>query len=412
MATTKNRRRNLSRQRLPSLARLRVSVTRAAVGALLFLGGVSFLPYRWCSRGADDWYAGNRELQIRLGRAAEAHVRKGLTRLNFDTGSAQFNGEWLFGTYLMAGLGFGQTALEHPELRPKHLALMRLCIERLLSPEVRAFDRESWRSDPLESLDGDAGHAAYLGYLNLLLSHHRLLAPQSEYAALNDRITAALVRRFEQSPIRLIESYPQEVYPVDNCAAIGSIGLHARATGADRGEFLGRWAAHLRGHCVDRQTGLLYQCVDPSSGKPVDYPRGSGTCLGLYFLSFADSRLSRDMFTAVRRELVRPVFGFGGIREYPASVRGEAGDIDAGPVVLGFGLSATGFGIAGCRIHGDADCFRRLYATACAWGAPYATEGRLTFVTGGPLGDAILFAMLTAQPAGRFDTQRPEGRTP
>ena len=395
--------------------RVRARLTRTILSFVLFAAGVCYVPYLWCARQADEWYRGDEGVQQELAAGVADWVEKGLTRGSFNTGSSQFNGEWLFGTYLMAGLGFGQMALEHPERRPRNLALMGRCIERLLSPEVRAFDAETWRSDPLETLEGEPAHAAYLGYLNLLLSLHRLLDPGSAYAGLNDRITAALLRRIEQSPIQLIESYPGEVYPVDNCAAIGSIGLHARATGADRRAFLEKWSAFCRQRYVDPKTGLLYQCVWPAAtavsarggrmrglpppGSPADAPRGSGTALGLYFLSFADRGLSAELYRGVRSHLARSVCGFGGVREYPAGYRGERGDIDSGPVVCGFGLSATGFLIGGARMHGDRAYFRRLFATAYVWGAPFAEKGRLRFVTGGPLGDSILFAMLTACPS-------------
>ena len=44
----------------------------------------------------------------------------------------------------------------------------------------------------------------------------------------------------------------------------------------------------------------------------------------------------------------------------------------------------------------DADAFVALYATAHLFGAPFDEQSTRTFATGGPLGDAILFAMLTA----------------
>ena len=372
------------------------AVARTLLSTALFLLGVAWMPYLWCSRQADAWYRGDVIPQTKLARGVEEWLEHELTRKNFSTGSSQFNGEWLFGSYLMAGIGFGQMAVLHPELREQSLASMRTCIQRLLSPNVRAFDRETWENDPLETLDFADDHAAYLGYLNLLLSFHRCLDPHSEFAPLNDLITAALVRRIEASPTGLLQSYPNEVYPVDNCAAFGSIGLHALATGANRSSFLQSWSKNLRQRYVDPQTGLLYQAVDCRSGNPCDAPRGSGTTLAAFFLSFADFQLSRDLYQAARDNLFRTVFGFGGVREYPVTVEAGHGDIDSGPVVFGLGLSPTGFMIAGSRMHGDADAFRRLFATAYAWGAPLEDHGRLHFVTGGPLGDSILFAMLTA----------------
>ena len=62
-------------------------------------------------------------------------------------------------------------------------------------------------------------------------------------------------------------------------------------------------------------------------------------------------------------------------------------------MILGFGVSATGFALGASRANGDEEMFRALWASTRLFGAPRAGHG---FLTGGPLGDAVLFAMLTA----------------
>ena len=233
----------------------------------------------------------------------------------------------------------------------------------------------------------------------MVLSLHRLLDTNSKYAELNDKITAVLIKRIEASSFGLLQSYPGEVYSVDNCAVIGSIGLHGKATGKDYTLLVSTWIDNFRKRCVDR-TGLLFQALDCNSCEAIDLPRGSGTALGLYMISFADQNFAATLYSAMRSQLTRNIFGFGGVREYIAGTTGKYGDIDSGPVVFGFGLSATGFAISGARLCYDQSYYSRLYATAYAWGAPYQRDGKLNFVTGASLGDAIMFAMLTAPKGG------------
>jgi len=378
--------------------RLAHHLIRLGLCAALFVAGVWLVPHRWCARQSQAWYDGRASLQAAFAAGVENWITSDLTQDLFQTGHRQYNGEWLFGTYLMAGMGFGQMALEHPERRTRHAELMSLCIERILSPQGKAFETGTWKEDPIESLDGDHGHAAYLGYLNLLLGLHRVLDPTSKHAPLNDRITAALVRRIHASPTLLLRTYPDEVYPVDNCAVIASIGLYDLATRADHSELIQKWVAKCRERYTDPQSGLLYQCVNADDGSPVDAPRGSGSSLGLYFLSFVDMALSRQLYDAVRKQLARTFLGFGVVREYPMGWEGGRGDVDSGPVLFGIGVSPTGFTLAGARIHRDPAYFSRLYSSAHLIGAPLRRGDRLNFVTGGPLGDAIMFAMLTAQP--------------
>jgi len=192
-------------------------------------------------------------------------------------------------------------------------------------------------------------HAAYLGYFNILLSLYRLLNPESRYAQLNEDVSKALMRRLERNPILTLETYPNERYPVDNCAVIASIGLYDRATGTDHSVLIKRWVENFKSRYIDKKTGLLIQTVG-SKGEALGSPRGSGSTLGLYFLSYADPGFARDMYRAVKKELASTFFKFGVVREYPRGMLSGGMDIDSGPIVLGYGFSATGFTIAGSKI--------------------------------------------------------------
>jgi len=294
---------------------------------------------------------------------------------------------------MMAAMGFGQMIEEHAELRARELPLLRKSIDRMIAREVRAFDREAWGGDdPLDALDGDRDHGSYLGYLDLALSLERLVDPTGPHAALNDRVTAALARRLERAPSLLLESYPGEVFPVDNTAVIGAIALYDRATGADHHALVERFVRRLRERAVDGRSGLLRQTM------PHGVPRGSGTALAAYFLSFADPALAADLTASMKRSLAGDLLGFGALREYPRG-RGGRGDADSGPLVAGFGVSASGFAVGAARAAGERALFERLYPTVVLFGAP--TGGDTMHFHGGPVGNAILFAMLTAQRRSR-----------
>jgi len=61
-------------------------------------------------------------------------------------------------------------------------------------------------------------------------------------------------------------------------------------------------------------------------------------------------------------------------------------------------VSATGFALAGARATGDRSLFTALYRTAALFGIPVDRGAGTRFATGGPLGNALLLAMLTAEP--------------
>lgn len=364
---------------------------RALLAVLAFVLGLGVVPHRVCERDADAYFDGDPRAVTPLASSVATWTEGHLPPGAFRTGSSRFDGEWLFGTYMMAAMGFGQTG---------DLPHMEHCLDEVMSEPARTFDRDSWTLDPFASLDAypgsaqDRGHVAYLGYLGLALGLHHRLVPVSRFDARYDAIAAALERRFDASTTGLLETYPGEVYPVDNASALAALALHGPLGPGAR-----RALEAMRARAIQPDTGLLTQRLSPVDASPQDPGRGSGTALAAYFLSYADPALSSALYHAIRRELYRTVLGFGVVLEHPsacAECKGRV-DIDSGPTVAGFGVSATGFAIGAARANDDRETFAHLYATAHLFGAPSDDAGIRTFTTGGPLGDAILFAMLTAR---------------
>jgi hypothetical protein len=376
-----------------------------AVAAALALACVARVPALWCGRRADGFSRGDLAEQRALARGARDWLDADPQGLAFHTGSARFDGEWYLIVYMAAALGFAQTALEHPELRADHEPLLQRAVDRLLLPRGRAHDLDAWGEDALASLDTASstasaaerahGHLAFLGYANLALSMERRLGLAPAHAPLGDAITDALAHRLAASPTSLLESYPGETYPADNAAAVASIALHDRATGADHGAVVPRALAALRDRFTDPASGLLYQRVDSTTGEPRDAARASGTAMAAFVLGYAGPDAARPWWEALARQW-DTVLGFGGVREYPAGARGS-GDVDSGPVLLGLGVSASAFALASARRAGDAERFRSVFASAWLFGLPTEDGEALRFAAGGPLGDVLLFAVTTAR---------------
>ncbi|MCB9595494.1 MAG: hypothetical protein H6719_22425 [Sandaracinaceae bacterium] len=350
-----------------------------------------------CAYPAGALYDGDLDAQAELAHGMERWVEADLSRDDFATGSSRFDGEWLFATRMMAVLGYAQTAIEHPELAEAHGRLIDRAIDGLVDEPGRAFDREAWGRDPLDDLGSPRPHVAYLGYLALATSMARLVNPDSRHAALEQRIVDHLVARFEASELGLLESYPGEAYPIDNTSFFGALAVHDRATGEDHRALITHLCEGLASRYRDPHTGLLYQSVDPEDGGLIDGPRASGTALGAYFVSFADPSLSRALYRSMQSQLLVRTMGFGTTREYPPGHEGR-GDVDSGPVLLGQGVSATGFTLALARIHGDRETYEATYATASFFGGPLHGN----YALGGPIGDGLLFALVTALPASRW----------
>jgi hypothetical protein len=297
---------------------------------------------------------------------------------------------------MMGAMGYGQVALEHPELTEELAAKMDACIERATSPEARAFERAAWGSDPIADLGSTRAHVAWLGYLDLALALHVRLDPSSRWRDLHERIVRHLGARFDRARIGLVETYPGEVYPIDNAAFIGALGISGAGPDDPR---VARFREAIETRYRDPESGLLYQLVHAGDGAPRDDARGSGTLLAAYFLSYADPGLSASLWDAARRSLYRESLGFGAMRERPSGgpgSRGGGADIDSGIVLFGLGTTSTGFAIGAARANGDRDAYLGLGATARLVGANVRDGGAERWALGGPVGDAIMFAMATA----------------
>jgi hypothetical protein len=365
--------------------------------SLLIIGAVLLsVPRQLVGRDAHALYTNDRTTLIARADRVAQHVTAGVQESDFTTGSARFDGEWAFGTYQMAVLGLAQVIQSVPDEADRFRPGLRLALDQLLVPKTRAFAREAWGTDALESLGDLSSRDAWLGYVALSMSVARTADPQFRYIELHDEIITTLRARIEASPTMLIETYPGETYPVDVSAAVAAIDLHAHITNANSSSFVDRWVSNIQSKLLDGNTGYLSQ-----TGPEPGIHRGSGTSLAAYFLGFAPTdsaqQLTQDLYQSLRVHGFRSIGGFGVVREY-ASDYSDGGDIDSGPVIQGFGVSVTGFALASAKRFGDEAMFTALHRTATLTGVPYAGKHGKGFVVGGPLGDAILLAMETAQP--------------
>ena len=375
----------------------RAHFSRAALALGCVLVTAWTIPRHVVGRDAECFLADNLATERALADSVAESVFRVPSEEAFHTGSARFDGEWAFGAALMSIVGLAQVVQAHPELRDRYVPAMEQAAEQLMRDETFAFGRDAWGAGPLDDLEHGRGHA-YMGYAALALGILREVHPETRFAPVHEALIEALARRLETSEVGIVETYPGEAYPCDIASVIAAIGQHARLTHGDRSALIAREVRLFRSQWIDTQSGYLVQSVDPETGAPRDAPRGSGTALGAFFWSFADTSLSRELDHALLHQGRTEFAGFGGIREYGEGHLGH-GDIDSGPVLFGVSVSATGFALSAARRAHDDEAFRSLFRTAALFGVSVRHGEGARFVSGGPLGNAIMLAMLTARPA-------------
>jgi hypothetical protein len=306
-----------------------------------------------------------------------------------------FEGEWFAGTLSMTTAALTNLAFTYPDTRASAVEAIGRLVERAMAKEARAFDARMWRGeDALDSLDGPHGHAGYLGHLLLMLGAHRLVGGDARFEDLQGRIAASLDRRMRESPTAHLETYPGEIYAMDNAVVAAAVAVDGLARGVDHREPLSRWLELTRTRLIDPETGVIAFALD-ASGQRTQRSRGSGGGWNSFYLPFVDRDFARDQFARLREHFLASPLGVTGFREHRKGVD-AGGDVDSGPVIFGLSPSGTGFAIAGARHARDAKLLGSLLDTAELAGFTFQWNGERRYLLAPLVGDAIVLAMKTA----------------
>jgi hypothetical protein len=339
-----------------------------------------------------------------------------LHRLAADDAAAQmvapgsdgrYRGEWYLVSLSMTAAAVTNQAFAHPERRAAAAAAVAALVERALGPDASAFDTEAWGEPLLAHLDGDKGHAGYLGHLYFMLAAEALLTPEAPHAALRARLRDAAARRMAAAPGGFLETYSGQRYVADCAVVAAALGLDDLASGTDHGALLRAWSAHAQQRLRDPASGLLVFGVT-AEGGPRGLGRGSSTGWNGLYLPAIDPALAQDQFRRLRDRLVQPHLGLVGVREFLPG-RGGWGDVDSGPLIWGWSPSATGFALAGARREGDDALASDLLRTAEVAGITVSTAAGRRYLLAPLVGDAIVAAMRTARPWDRRFLDAPRG---
>lgn len=272
----------------------------------------------------------------------------------------------------------------------------------LTDPNHATWVKQHWGNDYL--------HRENVFYRMMLIggltAHHNLTDDPQYLDFLRDQVET-LSAEIDASPSGLLDDYPGECYPGDVLAAIACIRRADEILNTDHSLFAARALRAFKDNALD-ELGLVPFMGDPPTGEPVTTSRGSGNA----YVSLLAPELWPDEAAEWYRLYEEHYWKRGafiaGFREYP---RGgperswDFADMDAGPVVLGYGMAASAFGVGAARVNGRLDHAYPLAAEliAASWPLPNGTlliPRALSSATDAPyLGEACILYNLTRQPA-------------
>lgn len=279
---------------------------------------------------------------------------------------------------------------------------VRAAKELILDPAHHSWVRTHWGNDYL--------HDQNVFFRSLLIaglsSHERITKDGTAIPMLRDQVET-LSAALDASELGVLDDYPGECYPIDVLAAVGFIQRADAVLGTDHSAFIARSRRAFEGPMAD-ELGLVPFRMDLPSGAQVQPARGIGTSWILLFApDLYGQDTARDWYGRYERSFYQRSGWAEGFREY---ARGSAEpeftfEIDAGPVIDGFGTAASAFGVAAARRNGRFDHAYALSAqlAAASWTLP---GGTLVFprlashAADAPyLGETAILYFLTVQPA-------------
>jgi len=194
--------------------------------------------------------------------------------------------------------------------------------------------------------------------IGALTSRAKLLHDGVHMDMLRDQVES-FASELDSSKTGLLDDYPGECYPGDVMAALMCIKRADAVLGTDHSEMLQRAMRGFTGKQETRYHSPPY-AANADTGVPSSSARGcANSYMGLTapelwpaqakaWFALYDSSFWQERLTAA------------GYREYPKDETGSdwSMDVDAGPVVAGFGVAADAFGIGAARKNGSAAAFQ------------------------------------------------------
>jgi hypothetical protein len=317
--------------------------------------------------------------------------------------------EWpVFGTvfYLWATESLQEAWEKDPSLSrfaPKEYARGAIEASAALvsDPNHAGWVRKHWGDDYLSREN--------LFYRMLLISgltSYQKLTDDNKYEALLREQTESLANELDQSPYGLLDDYPGQCYPVDILPAIAAIHRADAVLGTDHTEFVQRAVRAFQGNAMDELTGLPTYVADSRSGQGFGPARGVGIAFMLIWAPQLWEDTSLEWYASYDHHFWQREWSTAGFREFSKELPNGDWfiDVDAGPVMDGYGTAASAFGIGTTRTYGRFDQAYPLSAEALAasWPLPDGTRlGPRMFsnLSDAPyVGETAMLFSLTRQP--------------
>ena len=235
--------------------------------------------------------------------------------------------------------------------------------------------------------------------ISALTSHARLTGDRQYLPMLQDQVES-LSSELNASPHGVLDDYPGECYPGDVLTAIAIMRRADRVLGTDHSNFVQRARRGFLNKSLDPR-GLVPYAAYATMGEPLGPSRGCGNSYVSLFAPEIWPEQAQQWYSLYTRYFWQEAWTAAGFREFPKDLPGYDWymDVDAGPVLKGYGFAACAFGVGAARGNGHFEqafpLTTEMYAASCpladgtlliprllsnAADAPYLGEAAILFL--------------------------------
>jgi hypothetical protein len=283
------------------------------------------------------------------------------------------------------GYACANLAEHDPASRNETLTEMRWLIEALQTPRMSGFIGPHLGS-PFSTNQIHPSVFVHGHFLNLAL-RYRAVSGDTRYDGLIHRVASALSLGFAKSDQGILKTYRDMWWVSDNCPALSALARYDLAFHTNYSAVSAAFVRSVKAYYLDPSNELLATYVDPAHHRRLQDARGVSVMYALIYLRDFDPAFARDQYERAKSCFVRDAIGVAAVREFADS--GQE-DVDSGPLVLGFGPSASGFAVAAAAVMGDTETAWHLLKSAVLVGGPVMESGELRFTQMPMVGQAVI----------------------
>lgn len=309
------------------------------------------------------------------------------------------NPEFMLFSYAYSTYAFTNLIVQDSTYSERLTPLIKECINKTLTPLISSvydIDNELLLSDSIPNYS-----VLYLGHLNLMLGCYRLVSGNDSFNELNDNISASLFKRYNERSFMCLESYPNAIWLPDNTVAFASLKLHSANTKSNYDTICTQWVKYAKRNFLEPKSKVLYSTIDSSSGEPKEEARGSMLGWSIMFIYQYDCVFAAELYDNYKNHFSDNLGALRLFKEREDRKFYDGGDIDSGPIFMGYSIPANEFALGSAIAFEDYKTARKI-KRLINWGTSINEENgelkykvRFVDMNISPMAEALILNSLT-----------------